>query len=143
MFVKNLPKQHRAGTLNELLMAQNFPSVCSHSGMAQTDRIEVYKKMKEFRIRIVVATNSFSRGLAFPRVTAVINYDFPAETDSYIHRMGRCKREVSTSGQQSLVISFVSSAADEEVLQQVKILYCAHIAVYPPDHKVLRNTNSK
>jgi len=113
--------------------------------MAQTDRIEVYKKMKEFRIRIVVATNSFSRGLEFPRVTVVINYDFPTETDSYIHRMGRCKREVTTtSGQQSMVISFVSSVADEEVLQQVKILYCAHIAVYPPDHKVLQpNPNSK
>jgi superfamily II DNA/RNA helicase len=50
-------------------------------------RIERYKAFKEFRKRIMVATDVFGRGIDIERVNVVVNYDMPDGPDTYLHRV--------------------------------------------------------
>merc|ERR1712232_242508 len=79
-------------------------------------RIERLKHFKEFKSRILVTTDLFGRGMDVERINIVINYDFPVESDMYMHRVGRCGR----FGTKGLTVSFVSSEADEECFKQVQ-----------------------
>lgn len=47
-----------------------------------------YKKVREIQTRILVATDSFARGIDIEHVNIVINYDTPEDTDAYLHRVG-------------------------------------------------------
>eukprot|EP01089_Gocevia_fonbrunei_P017495 TRINITY_DN569_c0_g1_i2.p1 TRINITY_DN569_c0_g1~~TRINITY_DN569_c0_g1_i2.p1 ORF type:complete len:407 (-),score=86.05 TRINITY_DN569_c0_g1_i2:24-1244(-) len=77
----------RAAELNKLLVDCNFPSISISGGMDQKERIEHYRKFKEFRARIMVATNLFGRGIDIERVNVVFNYDMPEDSDTYLHRV--------------------------------------------------------
>ena len=87
-------------------MSCNFPSISIHSNLAQEERsvyitlvdsavlislpssIARYTAFKAFEKRILVATDIFGRGIDVERVNIVINYDCPADADSYLHRVG-------------------------------------------------------
>lgn len=47
-----------------------------------------YTAFKAFEKRILVATDIFGRGIDVERVNIVVNYDCPADADSYLHRVG-------------------------------------------------------
>jgi ATP-dependent RNA helicase UAP56/SUB2 len=51
------------------------------------NRIERYRNFKEFKKRIMVATDIFGRGIDIERVNIVINYDMPDGSDTYLHRV--------------------------------------------------------
>jgi ATP-dependent RNA helicase UAP56/SUB2 len=82
-------KVARAKELNRLLTECNFPSICIHGGQKQEERISKYKSFKDFNARILVATDLFGRGIDIERVNVVINYDFPDDSDQYLHRVVR------------------------------------------------------
>ena len=63
-----------------------------------------------------MATDVFGRGIDIERINLAINYDLPADADSYLHRVGRAGR----FGTKGLAISFVNSEQDKEVLQQIE-----------------------
>ena len=58
----------------------------------------------------------FGRGIDIERINLAINYDLPADADSYLHRVGRAGR----FGTKGLAITFVSSDEDAEVLKQIQ-----------------------
>lgn len=128
IFVKSV---NRATELNKLLLDCNFPSIAIHGGLKQDERIEKYRKFKEFNSRIMVATgNIFGRGIDIERVNVVINYDMPTDgADSYLHRVGRAGR----FGTKGLAISFVSSKDDGEVLNQVQSRFVVSIPELPDE----------
>jgi len=113
IFVKSVS---RASELSKLLEECNFPSICIHSGLSQEERLGRYKSFKDGQKRILVATDLVGRGIDIERVNIVINYDMPDQADSYLHRVGRAGR----FGTKGLAITFVSSAADSEVLNKVQ-----------------------
>ncbi|KAL7244336.1 hypothetical protein ACSBR1_016554 [Camellia fascicularis] len=113
IFVKSVS---RAAELNKLLVECNFPSICIHSGMSQEERLTRYKGFKEGQKRILVATDLVGRGIDIERVNIVINYDMPDSTDTYLHRVGRAGR----FGTKGLAITFLFSASDSDVLNQVQ-----------------------
>ncbi|KAG7020385.1 DEAD-box ATP-dependent RNA helicase 56 [Cucurbita argyrosperma subsp. argyrosperma] len=113
IFVKSVS---RAAELDKLLVECNFPSICIHSGMSQEERLTRYKGFKEGHKRILVATDLVGRGIDIERVNIVINYDMPDSADTYLHRVGRAGR----FGTKGLAITFVSSAADSDVLNNVQ-----------------------
>ncbi|KAL6076898.1 DEAD-box ATP-dependent RNA helicase 15 [Balamuthia mandrillaris] len=119
----------RAAELNKLLVECNFPSICIYGGMKQEERIEQYRKFKEFRARIMVATNLFGRGIDIERVNVVFNYDMPEEPDTYLHRVGRAGR----FGTKGLAISFVASDKDGEVLNKVQSRFVVNIPELPDE----------
>jgi ATP-dependent RNA helicase UAP56/SUB2 len=109
-------KVNRAIELDKLLTECNFPSICVHSRLSQAERIKRYKSFKDFEKRILVSTDLFGRGIDIERVNIVINYDFPNESNQYLHRVGRAGR----FGTKGLAISFVSSEEDQAILKEVQ-----------------------
>ncbi|KAK7536456.1 P-loop containing nucleoside triphosphate hydrolase protein [Phyllosticta citribraziliensis] len=119
----------RATELDRLLRECNFPSIAVHSGVSQEERIKRYKEFKEFNKRICVATDVFGRGIDIERINLAINYDLPADADSYLHRVGRAGR----FGTKGLSISFVSSEQDEQVLKEVEKRFEVPLPEFPED----------
>jgi ATP-dependent RNA helicase UAP56/SUB2 len=113
IFVKSIS---RCRELNKLLNECNFPSIAIHGDLEQEDRIERYKIFKDFKKRIMVATDIFGRGIDIERVNIVINYDMPDGSDTYLHRVGRAGR----FGTKGLTITFASSDDDKKTLQEIQ-----------------------
>ena len=98
-----------------------------HSGMKQDERIARFKEFKEFKKRILVTTDLFGRGIDIERVNIVINYDFPDDTDQYLHRVGRAGR----FGTKGLSISFVSTPEDEAQMKSVQERFAVQVPDLP------------
>ncbi|KAG2693219.1 hypothetical protein I3760_08G086900 [Carya illinoinensis] len=73
--------------------------------MTQPRRLEALNQFKEGKCNILICTNVASRGLDFPCVDIVINYDIPESPKDYIHRVGRTAR----AGRLGVAISLVDS----------------------------------
>jgi len=126
IFVRTI---QRCIELNKLLVDCNFPSIAIHKNLKQEERIEKYKKFKDFQARIMVATNIFGRGIDIERVNVVINYDMAENSDTYLHRVGRAGR----FGTKGLSISFVSSKDDGQVLNEVQSRFAVSIPTLPDE----------
>uniref|UniRef100_A0A7S3E911 RNA helicase n=3 Tax=Rhodosorus marinus TaxID=101924 RepID=A0A7S3E911_9RHOD len=124
IFVKNVS---RCTQLNKLLVECNFPSIAMHARLPQAERIARYKAFKDFKKRILVATDIFGRGIDVERVNIVINYDMSADADSYLHRVGRAGR----FGTKGLAISFISADEDETTLNDVQSRFEVAISELP------------
>eukprot|EP00630_Chrysocystis_fragilis_P007123 CAMPEP_0197387104 /NCGR_PEP_ID=MMETSP1165-20131217/318_1 /TAXON_ID=284809 /ORGANISM="Chrysocystis fragilis, Strain CCMP3189" /LENGTH=428 /DNA_ID=CAMNT_0042912405 /DNA_START=225 /DNA_END=1511 /DNA_ORIENTATION=- len=129
-------KVARATELDRLLQECNFPSICIHGAMSQEERITRYKDFKDFKKRILVATDLFGRGIDIERVNIVINYDYPevkeganatSASDQYLHRVGRAGR----FGTKGLAISFISSKEDADELAKVQSRFEVNISELP------------
>lgn len=55
--------------------------------MKMEDRLQHYKEFKDFKMRILVATDVFARGMDVEKVNIVFNFDFPESSDTYLHRV--------------------------------------------------------
>lgn len=124
IFVKSVT---RAQALDRLLREYSFPSVAVHSQLKQHERIERYNEFKEFNKRIMVATDLFGRGIDIEKINLVINYDMPADSDSYLHRVGRAGR----FGTKGLAITFCSDDEDKKVLDSVQSRFEVSITECP------------
>ncbi|GMH71970.1 hypothetical protein TrRE_jg12357 [Triparma retinervis] len=122
-------KVARCNELNRLLTECNFPSICIHGGLSQEERINRYKSFKEFEARILVSTDLFGRGIDIERVNIVINYDMSDDSDQYLHRVGRAGR----FGTKGLGISFISSEADQEILDKVQSRFEVSVPELPDE----------
>lgn len=120
-------KVKRATELSKLLEECNFPAMHIHSGMKQEERISRFKEFKEFKKRILVTTDLFGRGIDIERVNIVINYDFPDDTDQYLHRVGRAGR----FGTKGLSISFVSTPEDDAQMKSVQERFAVKVPDLP------------
>jgi ATP-dependent RNA helicase UAP56/SUB2 len=90
-------------------------------------RIERYTTFKEFKKRIMVATDLFGRGIDIERVNVVVNYDMPDVDDTYMHRVGRAGR----FGTKGLAVSFVTSEGDQKILKDVQDRFTLKIQDLP------------
>jgi len=120
-------KVKRAIELSRLLEDCNFPSICIHSMLKQEERISRFKAFKDFQKRILVSTDLFGRGIDIERVNIVINYDFPDQSDQYLHRVGRAGR----FGTKGLAVSFISTPADEEEMKKVQERFAVQVPEMP------------
>lgn len=84
-----------------------------HGGMLQQDRIENINDFKAGKLRFLVATDVAARGIDIEAISHVINYDFPLEQESYVHRIGRTARKDAIGK----AISFISQYDGERVAQ--------------------------
>lgn len=124
IFVKTV---RRAVELNKLLKECNFPSLCIHRDLTQEQRLQYYQEFKDFKHRILVATDLFGRGIDIERVNIVINYDMSMDADSYLHRVGRAGR----FGTKGLAITFVSAEEDGKVLEDVQARFEVKVTELP------------
>jgi ATP-dependent RNA helicase DeaD len=90
--------------LAEKLEARGFAATALNGDIAQNQRERTIKQLKDGKIDILVATDVAARGLDVNRISHVINYDIPYDTESYVHRIGRTGR----AGREGDAILFVA-----------------------------------
>ncbi|HTZ00036.1 MAG TPA: DEAD/DEAH box helicase, partial [Rhodocyclaceae bacterium] len=90
--------------LAEKLEARGYEAAALNGDMTQGLREQVIERLKSGSLDIVVATDVAARGIDVPRVSHVINYDVPYDTEAYIHRIGRTGR----AGRSGSAILFVA-----------------------------------
>ncbi|MCB1736946.1 MAG: DbpA RNA binding domain-containing protein, partial [Gammaproteobacteria bacterium] len=90
--------------LAEKLEARGFASSALNGDMNQAQREQTVERLRNGGLDIVVATDVAARGLDVERITHVINYDIPTDTEAYVHRIGRTGR----AGRKGQAILFVS-----------------------------------
>ncbi|ATC97260.1 DEAD/DEAH box helicase [Pseudoalteromonas tunicata] len=90
--------------LAEHLVSKGFKASALNGDMQQQDRERIVEQLKNGRINILIATDVVARGLDVPRITHVINYDLPHDSESYVHRIGRTGR----AGREGEAILFAS-----------------------------------
>jgi len=90
--------------LAEKLAARGFSVAALNGDIAQNQRERTIGQLKKGQLDILVATDVAARGLDVERISHVINYDVPHDTESYIHRVGRTGR----AGRSGEAILFVA-----------------------------------
>ncbi len=90
--------------LSEKLEARGYASVPLNGDIPQKQRERTIERLKGGKLDILVATDVAARGLDVDRISHVINYDIPYDTEAYIHRIGRTGR----AGREGDAILFVA-----------------------------------
>ncbi|MHC9509625.1 DEAD/DEAH box helicase [Kangiella sp. M94] len=90
--------------LADKLTARGFRAEPLNGDIAQTTRERIVEKLKKGQIDILIATDVAARGLDVERISHVVNYDIPYDTESYVHRIGRTGR----AGRSGNAILFVA-----------------------------------
>ncbi len=101
--------------LAEKLEARGYSSAAINGDIAQNQREKTVENLKRKKIDILIATDVAARGLDVPRISHVINYDVPYDTESYVHRIGRTGR----AGREGDAILFVAPR-EKRMLQQIE-----------------------
>ncbi len=89
----------------EKLQARGFAAEALNGDIPQNNRERIVDRLRDGKLDILVATDVVARGLDVPRISHVVNYDIPYDTESYVHRIGRTGR----AGREGAAILFVAN----------------------------------
>jgi len=101
--------------LAEKLQGRGYAAAELHGDIAQAQRERTVEMLKGSRLDILVATDVVARGLDVDRISHVINYDIPYDTEAYVHRIGRTGR----AGRSGDAILFVAPR-ERRMLQSIE-----------------------
>ncbi|CAN8240540.1 unnamed protein product [Cochlearia groenlandica] len=104
--------------IHEYLLLKGVEAVAIHGGKDQEDREYAISSFKAGKKDVLVATDVASKGLDFPDIQHVINYDMPAEIENYVHRIGRTGR----CGKTGIATTFINKNQSETTLLDLKHL---------------------
>ncbi|KQT94302.1 cold-shock protein [Marmoricola sp. Leaf446] len=96
--------KHATEELAERLRARGFAAQAINGDVAQVQRERTIDQLRKGKLDILVATDVAARGLDVERISHVVNYDIPTDTESYVHRIGRTGR----AGRSGDAISFIT-----------------------------------
>ena len=94
--------------ISEKLEARGYATTPLNGDIKQDLREKAINRLKKGSLDIIVATDVVARGLDVERITHVINYDMPHDTESYVHRIGRTGR----AGRKGTAILFIPPRGD-------------------------------
>uniref|UniRef100_A0A1D5QXK5 RNA helicase n=1 Tax=Macaca mulatta TaxID=9544 RepID=A0A1D5QXK5_MACMU len=126
-------KKADVDAIHEYLLLKGVEAVAIHGGKDQEERTKAIEAFREGKKDVLVATDVASKGLDFPAIQHVINYDMPEEIENYVHRIGRTGR----SGNTGIATTFINKACDESVLMDLKALLLEARQKVPPVLQVL------
>eukprot|EP00108_Taenia_solium_P007508 TsM_000062000 transcript=TsM_000062000 gene=TsM_000062000 len=104
--------------IHEYLLLKGVDAVSIHGGKDQEERVAAVKMFRERQRDVLVATDVASKGLDFPEIMHVINYDMPEDIENYVHRIGRTGR----GKQKGLATTFINKSVNESTLLDLKHL---------------------
>ena len=104
--------------IHEYLLLKGVEAVAIHGGKDQEERQNAIEFFKNGKKDVLVATDVASKGLDFPDIQHVINYDMPAEIENYVHRIGRTGR----CGKTGIATTFINKNQTETTLLDLKHL---------------------
>jgi ATP-dependent RNA helicase DeaD len=79
-------------TVAEALEAKGYDVAVLNGDVAQSQRERTIERLKKGTVDVLVATDVAARGLDVDRITLVVNYDIPFDSEAYVHRIGRTGR---------------------------------------------------
>lgn len=91
------------------------------SDLSQSEREQVMRRVREGKLRLLVATDVAARGIDIPELSHVIQYEPPEDPESYIHRAGRTARAGSSGAAISLTASFDERMQMERIAKRYSI----------------------
>ena len=84
--------KHGADRISKNLQKKGINSSAIHGGKTQQQRQKVLQAFKNNDIKVLVATDIAARGIDIDKLSHVLNFDIPSESETYVHRIGRCGR---------------------------------------------------
>ena len=96
--------KHGADRIARHLEAKGIRTATLHSNRSQAQRLRALKDFKSGAVRVLVATDIAARGIDVDGISHVVNYDFPMQSEDYVHRIGRTGRAQAVGD----AISFVT-----------------------------------
>tara|TARA_A200000113_G_scaffold60018_1_gene51328 strand:- start:5249 stop:6493 length:1245 start_codon:yes stop_codon:yes gene_type:complete len=134
--------KHGADRIVRNLRKKNIQASAIHGNKTQNQRQKALKLFKDSHIRILVATDIAARGIDIERLSYVLNYDIPNESETYVHRIGRCGR----AGEEGVAIS-ISEPEENGYVKIIEKLIQKNIEVilnHPyPQTDIPMNTKEK
>ena len=112
--------KHGADRIVKNLRKKNIQASAIHGDKSQNQRQNALKSFKDLQIRVLVATDIAARGIDIDKLSFVLNYDIPNESETYVHRIGRCGR----AGENGVAISIcepeenIYAKSIEKLIQQ-------------------------
>ncbi len=91
-------------TVSEALEQQGYDVAVLNGDVPQNQRERTVERLRSGQVNVLVATDVAARGLDVERITLVINYDIPFDSEAYVHRIGRTGR----AGRQGDAILFLT-----------------------------------
>ena len=112
--------------LADKLKARGFTAAAINGDIPQQQRERTIDNLRDGKIDILVATDVAARGLDVERISHVINYDIPHDTESYVHRIGRTGR-AGRSGDAILFMTprekYLLRAIEKATRQSVELMH--------------------
>ncbi|MEQ9449712.1 MAG: DEAD/DEAH box helicase, partial [Rhodospirillaceae bacterium] len=94
--------KHGANRVAEQLLKRGLSADAIHGNKSQSARQRSLAAFKAGKVRVLVATDIAARGIDVDGISHVVNYELPAEPESYVHRIGRTAR----AGAEGIALSF-------------------------------------
>eukprot|EP01084_Bolivina_argentea_P260874 440680_1 len=95
---------NRVNLLAKKITELGYSCFCIHAKMPQSDRNRVFHEFRNGATRHLVSSDLFTRGIDIQSVNCVINFDFPAHAETYLHRIGRSGR----FGHLGIAVNFIT-----------------------------------
>ncbi len=110
--------KHGADRIARNLKKKNIQAAAIHGDKSQKQRQKSLQSFKDSEIRVLVATDIAARGIDIDKLSYVLNYDIPNESETYVHRIGRCGR----AGETGVSISICEPEENEYVRDIEKLI---------------------
>ncbi|KAM3081416.1 ATP-dependent RNA helicase dbp2 [Clarireedia jacksonii] len=107
-----------ADDITRFLRQDGWPALSIHGDKQQNERDWVLNEFKTGKSPIMVATDVASRGIDVRNITHVLNYDYPNNSEDYIHRIGRTGR----AGQKGTAITLFTTDNQKQARDLVNVL---------------------
>ncbi|KAK1862584.1 hypothetical protein I4F81_005152 [Pyropia yezoensis] len=104
--------------IHEYLLSKGVDAVSIHGGKDQEEREAAMSSFRAGKQDILVATDVAAKGIDFPAIKHVVNYDMPKEIENYVHRIGRTGR----GGKTGVATTFVNATCSATILMDLKQL---------------------
>lgn len=119
----------------EYLILKGVEAASIHGGKDQEERNAAIDAFKRGQKDVLVATDIAAKGLDFPDIKHVINFDMPAEIENYVHRIGRTGR----CGKTGVATTFINKSVPESALLDLKHLLIEAKQTVPPVLRALED----
>ena len=116
-----LETKRAVDSLSDFLNKANYNTLSIHGDKAQHQRLQAIQKFSKGEVPILIATDVASRGLDFPNIQYVFNFDLPKNVEDYVHRIGRTGR----CGNKGTAISLVNEK-DKPIIKDLYNLLKKH-----------------
>ncbi|KAK4226097.1 Rapamycin-insensitive companion of mTOR, N-term-domain-containing protein [Podospora fimiseda] len=116
-----------ADDITRFLRQDGWPALSIHGDKQQNERDWVLDQFKTGKSPIMVATDVASRGIDVRNITHVLNYDYPNNSEDYIHRIGRTGR----AGAKGTAITFFTTDNSKQARDLVNVLQEAKQVIDP------------